>query len=77
MGKNSSDRQQDAHGPEKDGWLNPGNGEKRRGRRYFLITAVFRSKKNSCLEAPRDVLLFFPLPKMGQKVCLNSHIYQN
>lgn len=33
--KNSSNRQQDAHGPEKDGWLNPGNGEKSRGRRYF------------------------------------------
>lgn len=34
-GKNTASRQQDAHGPEKDDWLDPGNGEERRGRRYF------------------------------------------
>lgn len=32
-GKNNAGRQQDAYGPEKDGWLDPGNGEKRKGRR--------------------------------------------
>lgn len=39
--KNTASRQQDAHGPEKDGWLDAGNGERRRGRRDFWITAVF------------------------------------
>lgn len=35
-GKNTASMQQDAHGPEKDGRLDPGNGEKRRGRGYIL-----------------------------------------
>lgn len=34
-GKKTASRQQDAHGPEKDDWLDSGNGEKSRGRRGF------------------------------------------
>lgn len=67
MGKNSSDRQQDAHGPEKDSWLNPGNGEKKRGRRYFLITAVFRSKKTPIWRSQGTFCWVFPLPITGQR----------
>lgn len=32
--KNISSRQQDAHGAPKDEWLDPGNGEEKRGRGY-------------------------------------------
>ena len=35
-GENTASRQQDAHGPEKDGCSDPGNGERRRGRRDFF-----------------------------------------
>lgn len=45
-GKNITSRQQDAHGPENDGWLDSGNGERWKGRRDFESQLLFDWKKN-------------------------------
>lgn len=54
-GKNTASRQQDAHGPEKDDWLDPGNGENSRGRRYFRGQLCFNRRKKT--GAQRDIFV--------------------
>lgn len=61
MGKNRASRQQDAHGPEKDDWLDPGNGEREGEEGEILHHSCVRiEKKKSCFEARINVLLLFP-----------------
>lgn len=52
MGKNRASRQQDAHGPEKDDWLDPGNGEREGEEGEILHHSCVRieKKKNPVLK---------------------------
>lgn len=55
MGKNRASRQQDAHGPEKDDWLDPGNGE-REGEEGEIL-------HHSCVRIEKKKILFWSTDK--------------